>query len=219
MFDCTTRKAQEILPINVERLPSHLGGLRRANRSDPSVSPDHSKFHSHFSPQPSDQSKHLSLVRLRKDSMTGGAFYVRGPTVRGRQVRSFGRFLLMPTYERWKPRSKELSNPVRSPPLPSSPIPCGTERERRAGPHSSSSVRWREAARVPPATSHSSPLSRFSTRRRGRWVAGESGFPEEAVSAGGEGIEAAVGRLRGQARAVSPSWPYMEIALYDEQSP
>jgi hypothetical protein len=60
-------------------------------------------FHSRparFSPWPLDAVKLSSLVQLRKYSMTDGTSYVRDPIVRGRQVRSFGRFLLLSTDQR-----------------------------------------------------------------------------------------------------------------------
>jgi hypothetical protein len=89
-----------ISPINVERLPSQPDHLKGANESGSSNQHATVNLPSRFSPQPSDQSDFFSLVQFWKDSMTGGTFYVRGPTVRGRQVRSFGRFILMSTDER-----------------------------------------------------------------------------------------------------------------------
>jgi hypothetical protein len=66
--------------------------MKGANRSAPHVLPCTVNFGSHFLPQPSDLVKLLLLVQLLKESMTRRTGYVRGPTVRGRHARPFGRF-------------------------------------------------------------------------------------------------------------------------------
>jgi hypothetical protein len=88
---CRNQTYQSISPINVTRLPGHLGGLRGANASGSFVWQCTVNFRSHFLPQPSDVVKIFSLVQLLKESMTCRTGYVRGPTMRGRHAHSLGR--------------------------------------------------------------------------------------------------------------------------------